>query len=177
CLKCNEAFTPGSRITEFDGKLFHPKCFACNECRKPIVEQFFPTTENAYLCKNCYSQKFPVSECSKCGTVIESAGVSFNGKSFHTSCFKCDFCNKSINGQSKISVVNGSPCCSKCFAEKFAKVCVRCKKSIESDVEYLEFEDMYWHKECFKCSRCDRCIADESFYQGDNNDILCQNCS
>lgn len=177
CLKCHEAFTPGSRITEFDGKLFHPKCFACNECHQPIVEQFFPTGENSYLCKACYSKKYPSKDCKKCGKRIDTAGISFNGESYHSSCFTCNGCNEAIKPQSKISVVNGQPYCSNCFLQKFAKKCAHCQRSIDSDVEYLEFEDRYWHKECFKCSQCGRCVAEESFYQGEGDSILCQNCT
>ena len=51
-------------------------------------------------------------------------------------------------------MVDGQPCCSNCYEDKHAKRCSRCQKAIVADVEYLEFEDKYWHKECFTCSKC-----------------------
>jgi hypothetical protein len=51
-------------------------------------------------------------------------------------------------------MVDGQPCCVKCYEDKHAKRCSRCQKAIVADVEYLEFEDKYWHKECFTCSKC-----------------------
>jgi hypothetical protein len=51
-------------------------------------------------------------------------------------------------------MVDGQPCCVNCYEDKHAKRCSRCQKAIVADVEYLEFEDKYWHKECFTCSKC-----------------------
>ncbi len=51
-------------------------------------------------------------------------------------------------------MVDGQPCCANCYEDKHAKRCSRCQKAIVADVEYLEFEDKYWHKECFTCSKC-----------------------
>ena len=63
-------------------------------------------------------------------------------------------CKQPISAQSKISLVDGQPCCVNCYEDKHAKRCSRCQKAILADVEYLEFEDKYWHKECFTCSKC-----------------------
>ena len=63
-------------------------------------------------------------------------------------------CKQPISAQSKISLVDGQPCCVNCYEDKHAKRCSRCQKAIVADVEYLEFEDKYWHKECFTCSKC-----------------------
>lgn len=51
-------------------------------------------------------------------------------------------------------MVDGQPCCAKCYEDNHAKRCSLCQKAIVADVEYLEFEDKYWHKECFACSKC-----------------------
>jgi len=51
-------------------------------------------------------------------------------------------------------MVDGQPCCVNCYEDKHAKRCSQCQKAIVADVEYLEFEDKYWHKECFTCSKC-----------------------
>jgi len=51
-------------------------------------------------------------------------------------------------------MVDGQPCCVNCYEDKHAKRCSRCQKAIVADVEYLEFEDKYWHKDCFTCSKC-----------------------
>lgn len=63
-------------------------------------------------------------------------------------------CQQAISAQSKISLVDGQPCCVRCYEDKHAKRCSQCQKAIVADVEYLEFEDKYWHKECFNCSKC-----------------------
>jgi hypothetical protein len=63
-------------------------------------------------------------------------------------------CKQPISAQSKISMIDSQPCCVNCYEDKHAKRCSRCQKAIIADVEYLEFEDKYWHKECFTCSKC-----------------------
>ncbi|CAM2699269.1 unnamed protein product [Rotaria socialis] len=153
CSGCQKPFPAGSRITEFDGKQFHPDCFACADCHKPITSQFYPFNSQ-YLCSACHEARFPRKRCA---------------------CFLCVTCKQPISAQSKISMVDGQPCCVNCYEDKHAKRCSRCQKAIVADVEYLEFEDKYWHKECFTCSKCQKCIAEESFYQ-DGNLILCKDC-
>lgn len=105
--------------------------------------------------------------------MITSAGITFAGASYHSACFLCMSisieqssnkvywnlflgvtCKQPISAQSKISMVDGQPCCVNCYEDKHAKRCSRCQKAIVADVEYLEFEDKYWHKECFTCSKC-----------------------
>jgi hypothetical protein len=66
-------------------------------------------------------------------------------------------------------MVDGQPCCVNCYEDKHAKRCSHCQKAIVADVEYLEFEDKYWHKDCFTCSKChvkkkDSFILDFYFY-------------
>jgi hypothetical protein len=62
-------------------------------------------------------------------------------------------------------MVDGQPCCVNCYEDKHAKRCSRCQKAIVADVEYLEFEDKYWHKDCFTCSKCQvRKKADALFF-------------
>ena len=73
-------------------------------------------------------------------------------------------CKQPISAQSKISMVEGQPCCVNCYEEKHAKRCSRCQKPIVADVEYLEFDDKYWHKECFTCSKCQVRRCQRSFY-------------
>jgi hypothetical protein len=60
-------------------------------------------------------------------------------------------------------MVDGQPCCVNCYEDKHAKRCSRCQKAIVADVEYLEFEDKYWHKECFTCSKCQVKKKDDVF--------------
>ncbi|CAF3814642.1 unnamed protein product [Rotaria sp. Silwood1] len=179
CARCQKSFPAGSRITEFDGKQYHPECFSCGDCKKAITSQFYPFN-NEYLCSACHEARFPRKRCAKCGSLITSAGITFAGASYHAACFLYIVvlgvtCKQPISAQSKISMVDGQPCCVKCYEDKHAKRCSRCQKAIVADVEYLEFEDKYWHKECFTCSKCQKCIAEESFYQ-DGNLILCKDC-
>ncbi len=94
-------------ITEFDGKQYHvcrqkkqilqkkkmilysqPDCFACVDCQKAITSQFYPFN-NDYLCGACHEVRFPRKRCTKCGSVITSAGITFSGASYHAACFVC----------------------------------------------------------------------------------------
>jgi hypothetical protein len=61
-------------------------------------------------------------------------------------------------------MVDSQPCCVNCYEDKHAKRCSRCQKAIVADVEYLEFEDKYWHKECFTCSKCQVNKPNSSFF-------------
>ncbi|CAF4774582.1 unnamed protein product, partial [Rotaria sp. Silwood2] len=88
CTKCTNTFPAGSRITEFDGKQYHPECFACVDCRKAITSQFYPFN-NDYLCGTCHEQRFPRKRCAKCNSVITSAVITFAGASYHAACFLC----------------------------------------------------------------------------------------
>ena len=73
-------------------------------------------------------------------------------------------CKQPISAHSKISMVDDQPCCSNCYETKHAKQCNLCQKAIVADVEYLEFEDKYWHKECFTCAKCQVEVLILSFF-------------
>ncbi|XP_057290331.1 four and a half LIM domains protein 1-like [Hydractinia symbiolongicarpus] len=55
CGKCDQALVnKGSSYITFEGVTYHPKCFACRKCKKPLHELNFYIVEEQKFCDECY---------------------------------------------------------------------------------------------------------------------------
>ncbi|RVE66620.1 hypothetical protein OJAV_G00109360 [Oryzias javanicus] len=103
-----------------------------------------------------------------------SSAPERTGGSIMSERFDCKNCKKSLYGQQYIQVEN-EPHCITCYEGLHANTCQECKEIIGHNAKELAFEDRYYHDHCFRCFRCDRTLADESFTsQGDV--LLCSDC-
>lgn len=109
------------------GKWFHPFCFNCGTCNKPIDGKF--SNKNGQLeCESCLANSYKCSICNQfiegqflrlktgemmhpscapvenCATCSRSISLTDQhtvvlGKKYHLDCLKCNSCNRNIEGR------------------------------------------------------------------------------
>lgn len=111
CAKC-EAAIVGECVNALN-KQYHPGCFLCYQCKKPIGGgQFHLEDGNAY-CENDWRQMFQTM-CSACDFPIEPGDkwVEALSSNFHSECFNCSTCQVNLEGQAFYAKA-GKPYCKK----------------------------------------------------------------
>ncbi|KAK6041454.1 LIM domain protein [Cooperia oncophora] len=72
CLKCNKVVT--ERLIRTRGGGWHPECFACDTCHKPLEGiPFTATPKDKPYCIPCYQAKFS-PRCAYCSKPIVPRG-------------------------------------------------------------------------------------------------------
>jgi hypothetical protein len=158
-------FCLNGRIT-FNNRLYQRVCFACARCCKPISNiqalGFMLTDDsrprcsqcNLALAKNCFACKQPT---------LKLATINFDTKSYHTDCFRCGQCCKSLTDKEGLYTHNSKPYCTPCHNKHFAIKCFECSHPITTN--YVKFENQNYHSTCFICFKCHRMIdSTDSFF-------------
>lgn len=110
--------------------------------------------------------------CSRCHRPIRDGGISAEGKGYHGECFRCDTCRRPICGAYSCDEANGRLCCESCLEQR-APRCVRCRQKVTAKA--VTTEEGTYHRECFTCSSCRRCV-DGSYRRSEDGSILCSSC-
>ncbi|BFZ02941.1 hypothetical protein BsWGS_05980 [Bradybaena similaris] len=90
CDKCGQAVI-GECVNAMN-KSFHPGCFICAQCHKPIGGTKFHIEDGKYYCETDWAAMFQTM-CSGCDFPIEPGDkwVEALGKNFHSECFNCAY--------------------------------------------------------------------------------------
>ncbi|KAF5892568.1 four and a half LIM domains protein 3-like, partial [Clarias magur] len=88
--------------------------------------------------------------------------------------FNCENCKELLYGMRYIQV-DDVPHCVPCYDRLYANICQGCKELIGHNSRELYYDDHHYHEECFRCSRCNRSLADEPFTCQDEA-LLCNDC-
>uniref|UniRef100_A0A0B7ACP1 PDZ and LIM domain protein Zasp n=1 Tax=Arion vulgaris TaxID=1028688 RepID=A0A0B7ACP1_9EUPU len=98
CDRCGQAVV-GECVNTMQ-KSFHPYCFLCAQCKKPISGNKFHIEEGKYYCEADWAAMFQTM-CSGCNFPIEPGDkwVEALGKNFHSECFNCSTCQINLEGQ------------------------------------------------------------------------------
>ncbi len=108
CAKCGGVIS--SNEVQALGKSWHADCFSCAQCGKHLSSTFVRKNDQPH-CESCGSG--PSVACSKCHQNISGKYVSFEGKSLHSHCFRCNKCNIELS-PSEFFVVRDNFQCKKC---------------------------------------------------------------
>lgn len=65
--------------------------------------------------------------------------------------------------------------CEPCFGQKFMKVCATCQQPI-TDNEFLRVEDLTFHEDHFKCSKCEHVMKDDKYFHHHEGKLICSGC-
>ncbi|KRZ11998.1 Actin-binding LIM protein 1, partial [Trichinella zimbabwensis] len=175
CEACKKKCT--GDIFKSDDKYFHIKCFVCKVCKQPLKQAGFIMEGGDYYCFSDYYAKFGV-RCAICDKFIEDEVTNFSGKTYHSTCFKCDRC-KSVIPAGSVTCKGEQKLCTTCASslkslKKAAPlndalaaqdchdlmdsmcspgVCAACDQVISSGQVLLAL-DTQWHTWCFKCAAC-----------------------
>ncbi len=95
--------------------------------------------------------------------------ITFKQCKWHTSCFKCTICNKSLENNfydiNKLDDNNYGGFCEKCYKEKYNEKCCECGTII--DGKYYDIKGNKVHEKCYqnylikisdKCNYCNQAI-------------------
>ncbi|KAI6229964.1 hypothetical protein M3Y99_01118800 [Aphelenchoides fujianensis] len=91
-------------------RLWHPDCFRCAACKKPIRQSFqasplsaglipLQVANGAAFCVQCFASSFN-PKCAGCGEMLVDTCLMALEKHWHPRCFCCSLCSKPLpNGE------------------------------------------------------------------------------
>ena len=82
CAGCRKNIS-GNSLSAL-GNTWHPKCFACRTCKKPIQDQNFITFSGKAFHKSCF-------KCLSCRKPIKSQYIEHDGMPWHPVCYQKQF--------------------------------------------------------------------------------------
>ncbi|CAG5866127.1 unnamed protein product [Menidia menidia] len=189
CVACSRSVPPGSRMLKYEGSTWHEDCFLCRGCQKPIGAAAFVPDQDGFYCQPCHEDRLP--RCGLCRKALTRGGVAYQDQVWHRDCFLCWGCRAPLAGQPFVpqgggpegggaeggGPEGGRPHCVRCFGRLYGQRCSGCRAAITGfgDSSYVSFQDLRWHRPCFKCSGCSVSLVGCSFYP-DRDRILCRDC-
>ena len=128
------------------GKKFHPYCFTCTECAKPLSPNNFYEKNGKPYCEDDYHRLFS-PKCAGCKLPIKDVSFQNNsiifkfsyffhshdqgkiiralGKDWHPQCFTCTECAIPLKPDNFYEK-NGKPYCENDFHRLFSPKCAGC---------------------------------------------------
>lgn len=91
CCACGRAINGTS--TRAMGKVFHPQCFRCGHCRRPIGTGNGQFREKGGIpyCRSCYANHL-AARCARCAEPILETVTTAMDKTWHKNCLTCTLC-------------------------------------------------------------------------------------
>jgi len=184
CHLCMNGYKNGDKKVGVTGEYFHEWCFCCSECNEQIGEKTFVRKDEHQLCNDCFNTKF-AKICDNCDVIIKGPILSLDDRFFHANCFLCYHCKDHLGvheeGEEEARGVqfykqDDEPYCLGCWLELFAKRCQACTKPLAPNTQYVEYEDKFWHKECFTCDACELELAGGVKFVNRYGDRFCLDC-
>ncbi|CAG0885008.1 unnamed protein product [Cyprideis torosa] len=165
CDECSKIIGIDSKDLSYKEKHWHELCFLCNSCRVSLVDKQFGAKFDKVYCGNCYDAQF-ATRCDGCGDVFRAGmkKMEYKTRQWHEKCFCCCVCKTPIGTKSFIPREQ-EIYCTGCYEEKFATRCIKCNKIITTGG--VTYKNEPWHRECFTCTNCNKCLAGERFTSRD----------
>lgn len=135
CAFCG-ATLKGQQVMEVGGKEYHPRCFVCNQCRKPLTGQMI-TVQDRYYHPGCL-------QCKHCGEKL-------NGKQFV------------VNPQNKQAYCPEHGRLDKSGTKGIT--CAGCKDPISGKEPVINALHAQWHQMCFVCDNCRSTLVGQACVQ------------
>jgi len=174
CSVCGDYVRSGSVVVA--GLTYHPECFACSECKLPIMDKFYTTDQGRWLCEEHYRLTLP--RCYVCDLPVMERMLTAMDRQFHPSCFTCSVCSMVLDG--KTFMAEGDTVhCRDCYARFKAAQCCRCKEAIVSAVgkrmTLITCEGKNYHYQCYTCKECSKNLNGKKVFL-DGGDVVCEDC-
>ncbi|XP_042182089.1 PDZ and LIM domain protein 7-like [Oncorhynchus tshawytscha] len=99
--------------------------------------------------------------CGACNKIIRGRYLVALGQSWHPEEFQCSQCKVMLD-EGGFFEEKGSIFCSKCYDNRYAPNCAKCKKTIIGDI--MHALKMTYHVHCFMCAACKSPIRNQAFY-------------
>ncbi|XP_020293146.1 actin-binding LIM protein 2 isoform X3 [Pseudomyrmex gracilis] len=186
CAGCGE-YVEGDVVTAGEKHAFHPNCFHCQRCRKPLLGQGTKVSlvQGQALCHRCVG--IPIREastpvgnsagtkgdghtdsgaCAGCGNQLrEGQALVALDRQWHVWCFKCHSCDTVLHGE--YMGKDGVPYCEKDYQKQFGVKCAYCNRYISGKVLQAG-DNHHFHPTCARCTKCGDPFGDgeEMYLQG-----------
>mmetsp|Transcript_56696 Transcript_56696/g.184520 ORF Transcript_56696/g.184520 Transcript_56696/m.184520 type:complete len:595 (+) Transcript_56696:61-1845(+) len=128
----------------------------CGKCKTKIVGIFKKLADGSAICADCS----PTDSCAACGKTLTGQYLHFDGNKFHNECFKCEDCEKSLDG-GVFKGDGGKRLCKGCAEQRRDNaggdgaqalgICLKCGKTLTGS--YVEADGSKFHKDCFSCDQ------------------------
>jgi len=114
--------------------------------------------------------------CKHCNTPIENEVISALGNKYHPGHFFCAGCGDPFGATTPFIVRDKYPWCEKCYENKYAPKCAKCRKPVLDEV--LNAMGKTWHPSgCFVCKECGSDFGDDGFFiDTTDNKPMCKAC-
>mmetsp|Transcript_39689 Transcript_39689/g.62762 ORF Transcript_39689/g.62762 Transcript_39689/m.62762 type:complete len:205 (-) Transcript_39689:112-726(-) len=175
CKVCSKPVS-GEYMEIAPGQAFHSACFVCSMCSVELGTKPFVQRDTGMVCSECAERTrppaqhrvVPVSDgpsdkkiCDRCKSEILAVIFrEFEGKAFHTDCFRCNLCN-GLCGKNPV-LTNGNYYCGGCSEKGFLDACFKCKQPLSGG--YTVALNQKYHKNCLSCWGCGLDFQGGSFY-------------
>eukprot|EP00095_Tigriopus_kingsejongensis_P007736 maker-scaffold200_size264178-snap-gene-1.16 protein:Tk07736 transcript:maker-scaffold200_size264178-snap-gene-1.16-mRNA-1 annotation:"lipoma-preferred partner homolog isoform x4" len=138
CLKCQEPVA-GKVIKINCGSAYHPDCFACEVCKKSLVDQSFVSDDKHRIyCPEDWAKK-KAAKCSFCKKAIvpkngqkKASRLRALGKDYHPDCFQCEDCHLVLDSKDRFR---------QCYPYKNHILCYKCNRKKLSSSESESDDD------------------------------------
>ncbi|EER36830.1 leupaxin [Histoplasma capsulatum var. duboisii H88] len=151
CVKCG--MTIASECISAFGDLYHPQCFKCHDCHRPIYREFFPVQERngpVPLCENDLFRRLDML-CSECGGALRDLYISAVGRKYHMDHFTCHSCQHVIGPGDNYYIHRGKAYCKNDYMAKYADRCYGCGMAImDQYIKVYMPTKRVWHERCYK---------------------------
>ncbi|XP_067939186.1 lipoma-preferred partner homolog [Watersipora subatra] len=109
--------------------------------------------------------------CSRCHVIIRSSeeGCTAMDKFYHSACFTCETCSRTLSGHSFYSL-ESRILCEGCYVNTLEK-CIECKLPVTERI--LRATGKVYHPECFTCIHCNKSLDGVPFTVDAHNKIHC----
>lgn len=202
CRGCSRALHVNNIIETHSGN-FHPDCFFCMACTRPIIGEYL-SVNGIFLhpeCLNCstcneslidqgmmidhdaqklYCAKHaPRDVCLGCSKKIDKGQViKLGDRIWHANCFKCNYCGIGLSGQTYLEQ-KGKYYCKNDYWNHIATRCNRCDQQVSGRAynltNPLDGSVLTYHMKCYKCAMCEERLKGKSS-RVVRGDIYCDKC-
>ncbi|XP_054165589.1 zinc finger protein 808-like isoform X3 [Oppia nitens] len=162
CTGCSLPIAEGRQITAM-GKPWHPECFVCTICVKPLTAETFKEQGGKPYCEEDFHKLFS-PKCGGCQQPIKDNNkITAMGKPWHPQCFTCDKCVRPLDPNNYYEK-NGKPYCEDDYHKLFSPKCQGCLQPIK-DENQIKAMGAPWHPQCFQCTQCAKPLSPNNYYE------------
>ena len=163
CGKCRQ-FIIG-RVIKALNNSWHPNCFNCQLCQRPLADQGFIKNNGRALCHDCNVLEKAAAVgryvCQKCKDFIDEQPLKIKGEPYHAYHFNCRNCGVELRSDAR--QVKEDLYCIKCHDKMGIPICGACRRPIEERI--VTALGKHFHVDHFVCARCERPFLGKRHYE------------
>jgi hypothetical protein len=139
---------------ELENRAYHPDCFLCQGCGKPIEGEFQFHQDQPYhtACRDLPQEL----RCSGCGGAIEGSFIQTLGHKWHPEHFVCTNCRAPLS-EDHYHQKDGKLYCETCYQSLFFIHCDICCRPLSGRIIRSPWGDQYCSSHSYEFRECSCC--------------------